>query len=397
MRIAMLGTRGAPARYGGFETAVEEIGARLATQGHDVIVYCRNPGQRTTSHRGMTLVNLPAFRTKTMETLSHSVLSAAHAVIKAKPDVAFVFNAANAPVISVLERAGIPVAVNVDGMESLRGKWRGAGARYFSWAERVAVRSATAVIADSRVIQSHLLRQHGVKSDFVPYGIPEAQADLTRLDEVGLVPGGYLLVVARLEPENQVDRIVAAYATSSTDLPLIIVGSSTYPGPYARSITEAVSRDPRVRCLGAIYDQDLLDALYAGAAMYVHGHSVGGTNPSLLRALGAGCPIAVFDCAFSREVLGDVSDAYWSSELELTSLLGRSKNTLHYQCESYAEYDWDVISGQYGQIAERLAAQTGLARESVSDRRGILRKSEVTCPRVGTVVKMQDALGRGTA
>ena len=147
-----MGTRGVPASYGGFETAVEEIGKRLAARGEDVTVYCRNPGQTLTEYEGMHLVNLPALRHRMAETLSHTSLSAARAIIRDKPDVALVLNAGNAPLIKPLQAAGIPVAIHLDGLESKREKWRGAGARYYRWAEKVAVKNGDAVIADAQSI-----------------------------------------------------------------------------------------------------------------------------------------------------------------------------------------------------------------------------------------------------
>ena len=131
----MMGTRGVPALYGGFETAVEEIGSRLAQRGYEVTVYCRNPGQKITHYRGMTLVNLPAIHHRMAETLSHTSLSAVHAIVKDRPDAVLLMNAGNAPFLGPLRLAKIPTAIHLDGLESRREKWRGLGARYYRWAE----------------------------------------------------------------------------------------------------------------------------------------------------------------------------------------------------------------------------------------------------------------------
>jgi len=357
MRIAMIGTRGAPARYGGFETAVEEIGSRLADASHDVTVYCRNPGQALTHHRGMRLVNLPALRLRTAETLSHSALSAAHAITQAKPDVAFVFNAANAPVIPALRRAGIPVAVNVDGLEAERVKWRGLGAHYFRWAEAAAVRSADAVIADSRVIQARLEATYGISPHFIPYGAQVPQPDPARLTRLGLTERGYVLVVARIEPENQVDAILRAYRPVAGDMPLVVVGDTPYSRDYRRQIRLLAAQDLRVRLLGAIHDQVLIDALYASAKAYIHGHSVGGTNPSLLRAMGA-APVLAFDSPFNREVLGEACLAYWSGP----RVLSRQLSDVNRICQTWAQsdvgvevYDWDSVAQTYAGVVDSLS------------------------------------------
>lgn len=349
MRLAMIGTRGVPARYGGFETAVEQIGTRLAAQGHEVIVYSRNPGQRVRDFQGMRVVNLPAIRSRTMETLSHSIASSLHAVIAARPDAAFVFNPANAPVIPLLKAAGILVAVNVDGLESQRAKWAGAGALYLRWAERASMAWADTIIADSRVIADHVQARSGREATYVPYGAGPAHPRPDRLVELGLTEHDYVLVVARFEPENQVDRIVTAYADVPGDLPLVVVGDSPYSREHVARIRALASRDVRVRLVGAIHDQQLIDTLYAGARAYVHGHSVGGTNPSLLRALRA-TPVLAFDTPFAREVAGYAAAGYWTNEESLVCELMRTLEGPRPEPPTDiidARFDWDEVAQAY--------------------------------------------------
>ena len=172
MRIGLLGTRGVPARYGGFETAAEEIGSRLVEHGHEVVVYCRNPGQDLAYYQGMALVNLPAVRARAVETLSHTALSVMHAVLRDHLDVAFVFNAANAPFLPMLRAAGVPVAIHVDGLEWRRAKWGTQASAYYRWAEARSARWADAIIADAYGIAEHLRRAHGVQAHYLPYGAP---------------------------------------------------------------------------------------------------------------------------------------------------------------------------------------------------------------------------------
>ena len=187
MRIAMVGTRGVPARYGGFETAVEEIGRRLVARGHEVVVYCRGD-DHSREHLGMRRVVLRAVRSRTAETLSHAALSVAHLVTH-RTDVAIVFNAANAPLLPVVRAARIPVAVHVDGLEWKRGKWGAAGRRYYLVAERLAVRWSDALIADAVGIQDYYRERYGVPSRFLPYGAPVLEAPpVHRLCELGLSP-----------------------------------------------------------------------------------------------------------------------------------------------------------------------------------------------------------------
>src|SRR5512139_285081 len=288
----MVGTRGVPARYGGFETAVEEVGRRLAAAGHEVTVYCRGERHSESHHLGMKLVHLPAVRQKVAETLSHTGLSVAHAaarrIIGRGPDVALVFNAANSPLLPVLRALRIPVATHVDGLEWQRTKWSGTGQRYYRTAEALAVRWSDALIADAHGIQDYYRERFAAESVFIPYGAPILDGpDDAKLAEAGLTPGGFHLVVARFEPENHVHLAVEGYRASGATKPLIVVGSAPYSDGYTARLHELAGDDPRIRFMGGVWDQDLLDSLYAGALTYVHGHSVGGTNPSLLRAMGA--------------------------------------------------------------------------------------------------------------
>ena len=363
VKVSILGTRGVPAQYGGFETAVEEIGSRLATRGYDVTVYCRNPGQTLTSYAGMTLVNLPAIRHRVAETLSHTSLSAAHAAIKDRPDVALVMNGGNAPLLRPLRAAGIPVAVHLDGLESKREKWRGAGASYYRWAERTSVRSGTEVVSDCNAIANYVLQTYGRKSWVIPYGAEVIEPRSGRLDELNLVRRDFHLLIARMEPENHVLEAVHGYRLSEETRPLIVVGSAPYSQWYIDQVTRAADDDPRVRFLGGVYDQDLLNQLYANARTYIHGHSVGGTNPSLLRAMGAGAPVLAFDCEFNREVtadrallwssaddmtrlMDDLADGEWEPVLRELSDAGKRRIEEHYQ--------WDSVTDEYEKLLQHL-------------------------------------------
>lgn len=367
-----MGTRGVPATYGGFETAVEEIGSRLASRGYEITVYARNPNQNVTEYRGMRVVNVPALRSRMTETLSHTALSAGHAVVADHPDVCVLFNAGNAPLVAPLKSAGIPVAVHVDGLESRRGKWRGAGARYYRWAERAAVRRADALIADSRAIAAHVWSTYGREATFIPYGAEVIHPGNERLTELGVVRRDYHLLVARFEPENHVLDAVHAYKVSDETRPLLVVGSAPYSRWYVDRVYEAAAGDDRIRFLGRVDDQALLDQLYAHARTYTHGHSVGGTNPSLLRAMGAGAPVLAFDCVFNREVTANQA-LFWSDADQLAAhfddVAGGEDHLFDAHIEedlrTFAEagmeriqscYQWDKVTDDYEQLISNLAA-----------------------------------------
>jgi glycosyltransferase involved in cell wall biosynthesis len=364
LEIAMVGTRGVPAAYGGFETAVEEVGRRLVERGHRVLVYTRNSEDRRHEHLGMDIVHLPAIPRKQIETLSHSALSSLHMLRGPRPDVAFMFNAANAPFLPLLRRARVPVALHMDGLEWKRSKWGGRGRAYYRWAEQFGVRHADAMIADAPGIADYYRHQFDVPTELIRYGAPMLEdVPTTGLDDLGLEPRRYHLVVARFEPENHVLEIVEGYSSSDAELPLVVVGSAPYSADYTQAISTLAQGDPRIRLLGGVYDQNLLDALYAHAFTYVHGHSVGGTNPSLLRALGAGAPVIAYDAGFNREVLEDrgwffrtAEDAGTALEIsEQDRAAAASLGTLG-RDSAGRRFRWDDVALAYEDLAQRLAA-----------------------------------------
>ena len=361
-----MGTRGVPAQYGGFETAVEEIGRRLVKRGYDVTVYCRNPGQDVTEYEGMHLVNLPAVRHRMTETLSHTAVSTAHAIIKDRPDVVLLLNAGNAPLLRPLKLAGVPTAIHLDGLESKREKWRGAGAKYYRWAEKAAVKWGDEVIADAQAIADYVRGAYGRECVVIPYGADVIEPGRDRVGELDVNPGEYHLIVARFEPENHVMDAVHAYRVSRQAQPLIVVGGAPYSQWYVDKVRETAREDPRIRLVGGVYDQHLLDQLYANAHTYVHGHSVGGTNPSLLRAMGAGAPVLAYDVEFNREVT-DGHAFFWRDADALTAIFDRvatgeaDGELRHFAAlgreRVAAVYQWDMVTDAYEDLIGRLAAR----------------------------------------
>lgn len=363
LSIAMVGTRGVPAAYGGFETAVEEIGRRLVGKGHEVIVYTRGSQSRGREYLGMRTIHLPAVPQKQLETLSHTGLSTLHAITRHRPDVAFVFNAANSPFLPFLRARRIPTALHMDGLEWRRSKWGRRGKAYYRWAEEFGVRQGDALIADAPGIADYYRHQFGVPTEMIRYGAPLLEdAPTGGVQGLDLQPDGYHLVVARFEPENHVLEIVRGYRDSDATLPLAVVGSAPYSAGYTREIAEIAEADPRIRLLGAIYDQDLLDALYVHAYTYAHGHSVGGTNPSLLRAIGAGTPVIAYDVGFNRDVLddegwffttaADVASQLLLTEADPAAVAARGRRNREHAATAFS---WDDVADAYEDLARRLA------------------------------------------
>ncbi len=365
LRIAMVGTRGVPAHYGGFETAIEEVGQRLAAKGHEVTVYCRYVGESgpvPDVHLGMRLVHLPAMHKRALETLSHTGVSVLH-LLRHRTDAAIVFNAANAPYLPLIRAAGIPVATHVDGLEWKRAKWNGMGKRYYRMVEALAVKWSDLLIADAMGIQDYYRERFEADTVYLAYGAPIIDGGAHhRLAELALQPRKYHLVVARFEPENHIHMIVEGYVRSNAVHPLVVVGSAPYSNAYT-GLVHALG-DQRVRFVGGVWDQELLDQLYANARVYWHGHSVGGTNPSLLRAIGSGAPTNAFDVDFNREVLAGAG-RYFSDPDDVASLVMQAEEPRG-QAELAERgalgrqlarrYDWDLVADGYEQLCFDLVA-----------------------------------------
>lgn len=375
MHVALIGTRGVPARYGGFETAIEEIGWRLADRGHQVVVFSRpqDGDEQLKEYRGMTVVNLPALKKRSLETLSHTALSVVNKHLKGA-DAAIVFNAANAPFLPPIRARGIPVATHVDGLEWRRTKWGPIGQRYYRLAESLAVRYSDVLIADAQGIADYYEDEFGAPTRLIAYGAPIlTDAGSDRLAELDLAPQHYHLVVARMEPENHVYEIVKGFVTSQAALPLVVVGSAPYADAYIDKIRNAA--DIRVRMIGGVWDQTQLNQLYANSLSYLHGHSVGGTNPSLLRAAGAGAFVIAFDVPFNREVVGAHAEYFStragvSEQVEAAEAAPAScrRRGLELQ-EDIKRYSWDTVTDQYEEMLNDLKGYKRRGRRPASGRR----------------------------
>jgi glycosyltransferase involved in cell wall biosynthesis len=353
MRITILGIRGVPATYGGFETFAEELGSRLVARGHEVTVYGRDRyvARSVTQFRGMQIVRLPAPRSKYLETVVHSIFAAAHALTRPS-NIIYVCNSANVPAVILLRLLGRRVVLNVDGLEWKRGKWSPIGKAYYRACAWMAAHLPVHVVTDARVIQRYYLEAYGRTTDYFPYGTElEPVRDDGTLAQLGLEPGRYVLYVSRLEPENNAHVVVGAYANVQTDLPLAIVGDAPYASEYIARLKSTT--DPRVRFLGAIYGHGY-EVLRSHATAYVQATEVGGTHPALVEAMGFGNVILANDVPEHRETLGDAGRYYrgpGALATELQSILDDPDTAQELGHRAHeraaAKYGWDAIADAY--------------------------------------------------
>ena len=368
LRVALVGSRGVPARYGGYETFFAELAPRLVTRGFEVTVYGRTHYARgnRAEYRGARLVQLPTLRTKHLDTPVHTLLSCLHAAGE-RYDAALVVNSANALFVPLLRAAGTPTILNVDGIEKRRAKWGPFGRAVYAVSERLACVLPDALVTDAEVIRRHYERRYAAKSSVIAYGVdakPLSQRGALR--RLGIEPRGYFLYVSRFEPENHPHDVAAAYRKVGGGMPFLLVGGAPYASAYIRSFTEGA--DPRLRFPGAIYGRgyrQLLSHAYA----YVHATEVGGTHPALVEAMGYGNCVLVHDTPENREVAGDVAIYFdVTDRAALAAALERIRgrpDEARERGRAAAErarrlFDWEAIAERYAELLRRVA---GLAAE----------------------------------
>jgi glycosyltransferase involved in cell wall biosynthesis len=361
MRIAILGTRGIPANYGGFETFAEQLGTRLAAREHEVTVYGRRHYSTTQKrvHNGVELVILPTIRHKYFDTVVHTFLSVLHSVPR-KYDVILICNAANS-IFSFIPRIfGTPTLVNVDGLERKRRKWNRVGKAYYRLSEWLSTFMPTAIVTDAQVIQDYYATKYGARSAMIAYGAEVArQAAPEKLARFGLAPNQYALYVSRLEPENNAHLVIEAFQRVNTDMPLIMVGGAPYAHEYIAKLKS--TNDPRVRFLGFVFGEDYR-ALQQNAYCYIHATEVGGTHPALIEAMGAGNCALALNTPENIEVVGDAGILYDSVDTlaqKLQLLISEPSMIAEYRRRSMSRvlqyYNWEQITDQYEELLAQLA------------------------------------------
>jgi glycosyltransferase involved in cell wall biosynthesis len=358
MRIAIAGTRGIPARYGGFETFAEELSKRLVERGHQVRVYTRARHSSRT-YCGVSLVYLPTIHHKYFDTIAHSLLSTLHLVLR-RCDVALYCNAANAVFTWIPRAAGVPTALNVDGLERMRKKWNAVARAWYLVSERLSTFCPAATVSDAEHVAEYYFHRYGKQTSFIPYGAELGKVPSTAvLDRLGLEPQKYFLYVSRLEPENNALMVREAFERLDTSKKLVLVGDAPYAQEYIRSVRD--TQDARVVIPGAIYG-DGYHELQSHCYAYIHATEVGGTHPALIEAMGRGALVLYLDTPENAEVAGGAGIAFRSgSDLtaKLEAVLAMSDAELdelrRAGIERVAErYSWDAVTEAYERLLTSL-------------------------------------------
>jgi hypothetical protein len=312
--IWIIGSRGIPARYGGFETLAQHLAHGFAVRGVECTVIGTRDAQARSSvpARLIQAVGLHGAETPVLTWWTRPRVQPGDSVL--------VLNPVNVWTALWLQRRGAKVVLHLDGMEHLRTKWGRAARALHRLARRTAVRSRLTLIADHPEIQRVMLGEFGRDTLYIAYGgCDEAEHDASHRWSADRA-GDHYLVMARPEPENQVLEICQAFANTETDARLLVVGGPHRPNDYWRRIELTAASDPRIELLGPIWDRDRLCELMMTARAYIHGHTVGGTNPSLVDVLSHGTPVLAHDNVFNRKVLS-TDGTYWVDEVELKERL----------------------------------------------------------------------------
>ena len=360
MKIAIIGSRGYPYVYGGYETFVKELSERLVKKGVEVHVYNQlNLFKKRPAHvNGIHLHYIPTLHQKSLNQIIYCLLSLLHSAFSSV-EVIFVLNLAAGPMGWIPKLGGKKTIINTDGLEWLRPKWKGMGARYFYFGAWSATKLYDKIITDANAMQKVYLEEFNTPSTVIAYGAPPYRPVAeSHIYEFGLRKDEYYLIIGRLVPDNNADLIINGFLASSSGKKLVIVGNVPYKDNYAQGLKKLANE--KLIFLGYITDPDILMSLYQQCYVYLHGHEFGGTNPAMLKAMSNQCAILALDTPFNREMLNEGEfglffehssasvaknmNAIEAGEIPLKELRVNVKNGLG------QKYNWDAITEQY--IAE---------------------------------------------
>jgi len=371
LRIGMLGLYGMTMpklHFTGFETGFGEIAPRLAAMGHDIVMYCRRgsvpPEMRVPTYKGVRLVYVPSPGGKNFSGLIATFLATVHALASGRYDVFFFVNVGMGHHAALCRLFGRKVVMNVNGLDWTRGKWGPVARLYFLSAARSAVRWCTELVTDAEAMRQFYLERFSKETTMIAYGAyVESSSDPSLIARFGVERDGYYLIASRLIPENHGDLIAEAFLASGSRKKLVIAGGANYDSPFHRKLRSLAGGS--VILVGHIDDQEVIRELHCNCFAYLHGHSVGGTNPSLLKAMGYGNCILALDTVFNREVLADGGIFFPRDAGELSGMIREIETDPEKVAELrrkgperiLANYTWEKIASQYDALFRAVAAE----------------------------------------
>ncbi len=345
-KIAILGCRGIPNHYGGFEELAEHLAPYLQEQGHQVYVYqTHDHPYKAPDYKGVQLIrrfNLEQWLGGFGQ-LIYDFLCWVH-VRSLKPDAVLQLGYTSAIFYPLFPKKTW-VVTNMDGLEWQREKYSPRAKKFLLWCERKGMTHSNICIADHPEIKAHLERRYKIKCTYIAYGW-DAPAEVSKksLYTLGLHPGHYDLVIARMEPENQIELMLNAHLQAATNRPLVLIGSMETP--YGKKLISVFGNNPRLKFLGGLFERTETELLRRNCAYYLHGHSAGGTNPSLLQALASGCKILAYNNPFNSYV-AKTNAKYFGNQEDLVQWLQEDPKNFVITERQTDEYAWEKIGMQY--------------------------------------------------
>jgi len=365
LKVSIIGTKGYPYVYGAYETMVKQLGHRFLSRGLEVTIYCHRPlfDEKPKEVNGIKLVYTPAIETKSLAQLSNSFFSFLHACFS-DADVIFIVNTGNGPFGILTKLFKKPTVINVDGIEWLRPKWKGFGAKYFYWASKLSTKFFDHLVTDADEMQKVYKELFNVDSTVIAYGSnPEVASDPALIKNWGLDKYQYYLIVGRLIPDNNWDIIINGFIKTNSQRKLVVVGDVPYKDKYASNLKSI--QDDRLIFTGYIKDVAYLRSLFHNAYAYCHGHEYGGTNPVMLEAMGYGSSILALNTRFNQEMLqnGKYGWYFEKNPDSVKEIIERAENCPEeiFKLKEISrkgltkKYDWEHVTDQYVAVFKSLA------------------------------------------
>lgn len=358
-KISIIGIRGIPARYGGFETLVENLAPFLVREGYKVIVYGRKKfvPKKLKWYKGVKIVMTPSLPTKHFDTISHTIFSIPH-IIFTRPKVLFVLNLINIIFCLPLRLLGIKIIVNVDGLEWERKKWGFFGKKAYQISAYLATKFANEIVTDAKVIKNYYEKKYKKNSTFIPYGFEiQKPIGLESVENLNLQVGDYFFWLGRLEPENNPEMVIEAFKMANTQKKLLLLGDNPYKKKYVKKLKNLANE--KIIMPGAIYGEGYSQLLH-NSYCFIHSSEVGGTHPALVEAMGAGKPVLLLKNQQNYEVAGDFA-IYFNNKQELKNLIEWSDENpqklldIGKNLKKRAEenYSWKFVLSEYKKLFER--------------------------------------------